>query len=151
MVISRALIGVALAFGLTFGAVFLLVEHYQPTLQYYYVGESSLWLVVALVVPVAVSAALAYTPRLRRQAKAALIFCLAVASAEVTVSMVITPPERSEDVILETLFTFLPQIFLWATSRLPIARQRPWTLLFIGPIAYWVSALGFMLIWILAF
>lgn len=45
---------------------------------------------------------------------------------------------------------FVPVLALFAVSRLAISKRVPWTLLVIGPLAYWVTALCAVFVWAIA-
>lgn len=131
------------------GAIVLLFNSYRPILVFQY-GEPIGWLAFAIVLPIAISAVLAYTPALRHNSRKAAAVCLGIALADVALSLVLSPQPTIDQMSFSVVAGFVPVLALLAVSRLAISKRVPWTLLVIGPLAYWVTALCAVFVWAIA-
>jgi hypothetical protein len=133
---------------LAFGLIFLLITYYRPTLE---IDDdiSAAGLASALLLPFAFSAVLAYTPALRRSARSAVAFCVAVGVADFVWSVVtISPRPAAQEIQFYALLALMPMLALFAASRLPLSRRFPTSLLFIGPTAFWLGLLFSIYVWV---
>ena len=126
-----------------------LLAYYRPTLEYD-PNEPIAWLVFALVLPVAISAVLAYTPALRHNSWKAGAVCLSVGLVDAVLSLAFSSDPTIDEMTFAVVAGFIPMLALFAVSRLSTCKRVPWTLLVIGPLAYWVTALCAVLVWIVA-
>lgn len=148
MRIPRPLIWAALVLGLTFGLIFLLVDHYRPTLEIDE-HESILGLASAILLPFAFSAVIAYMPALRLSARLAGAFCLVVAAGDLLFTLLTASPSpATHEIQFYALLAMVPMLGLFAVSRLPFAKRFPSSLLLVGPTAFWLGLLFSIYIWV---
>ena len=119
--------------------VWLLWLYYKPTIEFSE-GEPLAALALAVILPFAFSAALAYTPALRRSSRLAAAFCVGAGLAELMYSRA-AAVEDSPGIAFDAVLALAPMVALFAASRLRITRRYPWTFLLVGPIMFWLGVL----------
>jgi len=142
--LTRPFIAVSLISSLACTVVWLLLFYYRPTLEISD-DEPLGGLALAIVLPFAFSAALAYTPALRQSARLAAAFCLAVGLAELVYSRA-TDVDGGAGIAVDAVLALVPMAVLFAASRLPVTRLYSWTFLLVGPVVFWVGVLLAVLI-----
>lgn len=141
-------IAVALFFVVLLMAVCALYVYYRPTVEYYEIDPTGWW-ALTIVLPIAVSAAIAYLPALRDSARNAAAACVGVGLADFALSVAQSERLDRDAIALSWLFSFMPMLVLFAVTRLALLKRHPWTALVIGPLAYWTAAFAAAFMWIL--
>jgi hypothetical protein len=107
----------------------------------------SLWFVLACAL--IVSSTLVWLNRhgasVRASAAVTLAVCLGIAAFQFM--EVRSGPLPTRFFSLWTLWVLAPSAVVFAVSRLPFARVRPWTLMLVGPVAFIVGLTVTMTVW----